>query len=103
MAGICLGIKGKIFFSILKISMELYWTVRETSMLNPIHVLFCTEFLKGGEKQPFLCEPHIIFFFLLSPQRISRAIMIGLTSAFLSGAGEVIDQGVISSEEMCWS
>lgn len=56
-----------------------------------------------GGKQPFLCEPQVIFFFLLSPQMISRAIMIGLTSAFLLGAGEVTDQRVIGSEEMCWS
>lgn len=59
-------------------------------------------FVLGFSKtKTFPCKPHTIFFLFLFPLRISSEVLMGLASAFLSGAGEIIDQGGISSEEMC--
>lgn len=90
--------EGQNIFHIWKTSRELYRAVRETSILNPIQVLFCAEFAQG--KKIFLCEPHITFFRFRFLQWISSEVLMELESAFLLGAGEVKDKGGILSEEM---
>lgn len=61
-------------------------------------MLFCVEFLQGEET--FLRESSI-FFILHFPWRTSSEVLMGLASAFLWGAGEVIGQGGVILEEMC--
>lgn len=59
-------------------------------------------FVLGFSKtKTFPCKPHFIFFLFLFPLKISSEVLMGLASAFLLGAGEVIDQEEISSEEVC--
>lgn len=65
---------------------------------NPDLMSFCVEFLQGEET--FLCESSI-FFILHFPWRPFREVLMGLASAFLWGAGEVIDQGRVILGEMC--
>lgn len=56
-------------------------------------------FVLGFSKtKTFPCKPPIIFYFFLFPLRISSEVLMGLASAVLLKAGEVIDQGGISSE-----
>ena len=66
---------------------------------NPVLMLFCVEFLQGEET--FLCESSI-FSILHFPWRPFSEVLMGLASAFLWGAGEVIDQGRVILGEMCW-
>lgn len=66
----------------------------------PQEILFLCSVLSFLKRERHL--PSWTSRLLCCPWRISREVLLGLASAFLWGAGEVIDQGGVISEEMGW-